>query len=525
MRCYPVLAAILLSLSFPLAAQPKLGDVAFANSGAAAAQQAFLQGLALLHDFEYSPAAEAFRQAQAADPDFALAYWGEAMTYNHAVWMEQDAGAARAVLTRLGPTPEARAAKAPSAREKAYLHAVETLYGEGSKEERDVRYSAEMAALHARFPDDVDATAFYALSLLGTAHNGRDYAIYMRAAALLEDVFPTHRQHPGVLHYLIHSYDDPIHAPLGLRAARLYGGIAPNAGHALHMTSHIFIAMGMWDEVIHANVEAMRTVNEQRAADGKAATQCGHYSEWLLYAYLQEGKKAEAAALLGACRKEAEQEAAHLAAAPIEPRRAAILSFADMQARGRIDMPQLVADDPTFGPTDAFLRTRLLLGYARMIAAWPHDPAATRVAAADLRAQMPALRAVLGNAPDYAAGQQGGYDVMLAQAEALDLLAAGKSGAGLAALRKAAADEQALPIDFGPPQIPKPSFELLGEELTRQGQHREALQAYQAALARAPGRTRLLQELLVAARAAGDSSAAAAAQSELARYKRPSVPN
>jgi len=260
MRCYPVLAAILLSLSFPLAAQPKLGDVAFANSGAAAAQQAFLQGLALLHDFEYSPAAEAFRQAQAADPDFALAYWGEAMTYNHAVWMEQDAGAARAVLARLGPTPEARAAKAPSAREKAYLHAVETLYGEGSKEERDVRYSAEMAALHARFPDDVDATAFYALSLLGTAHNGRDYAIYMRAAALLEDVFPTHRQHPGVLHYLIHSYDDPIHAPLGLRAARLYGGIAPNAGHALHMTSHIFIAMGMWDEVIHANVEAMRTV-------------------------------------------------------------------------------------------------------------------------------------------------------------------------------------------------------------------------------------------------------------------------
>jgi tetratricopeptide (TPR) repeat protein len=525
MRCYPVLAAMFLSLSCPLAAQPKLGDVAFANSGKVAAQPAFLRGLALLHDFEYPAAAEAFRQAQAADPGFALAYWGEAMTYNHAVWMEQDAGAARAVLARLGATLEARAAKAPSAREKAYLHAVETLYGEGGKEERDFRYSAEMAALHARFPDDVDATAFYALSLLGTAHNGRDYAIYMRAAALLEEVFPTHRQHPGVVHYLIHSYDDPAHAPLGLRPARLYGAIAPNAGHALHMTSHIFIAMGMWDEVIHANVEAMRTVNEQRAAAGKPPTYCGHYPEWLLYAYLQEGKKTEAAALLARCRKEAEQEAAQLKAAAVEPRRAALLSFADMQARSRIDTPQLVADDPVLGPPEAFLRSHFLLQYAKVIAAWPHDPKVTRAAVADLRTRMPALRGVLANAPDYAAGQQASFDVMMAQAEALDLLAAGQGEAGLAALRKVAADEQALPIEFGPPQIPKPSFELLGEELMRQGQSREALKAYQVALARAPGRTRLLQEALVAARASGDSSAAAAAQAELARYMRASAPN
>jgi tetratricopeptide (TPR) repeat protein len=196
-----------------------------------------------------------------------------------------------------------------------------------------------------------------------------------------------------------------------------------------------------------------------------------------------------------------------------------------MQARGRIDAPQLVADDPTFGPAEAFVRTHFLLRYAQLIAAWPHDPAATRATAADLRAQMPALRGVLANAPDYAAGQQGGYDVMLAQAEALDLLAAGQNAPGLAALRKAAADEQALPIDFGPPQIPKPSFELLGEELMRQGRYRDAVQAYQAALARAPGRTRLLQTLLMAARAAGDSSAGAAAHAELSRYTRPAARN
>ena len=171
-----------------------------------------------------------------------MAFWGEAMTYTHPVWIQQDLAAARAVLARLGATPEARLAKAKTERERDYLRAVEILYGDGTKEERDFRYADAMAALHQRYPDDVDATAFYALSLLGTAHEGRDFAIYMRSAALLEEVFPTHQHHPGVLHYLIHSYDDPVHAPLGMRAARLYGSVAPNAGHALHMTSHIFVA-------------------------------------------------------------------------------------------------------------------------------------------------------------------------------------------------------------------------------------------------------------------------------------------
>src|SRR4051794_38885043 len=227
-RASPWLLVLLLAL-VPTTGHPEntaseVGEVAFASSGAAAAQEPFLHGLALLHNFEYEDAAEQFQKAEAIDPGFAMAYWGEAMTHNHAVWMQQEPDAARAVLLRLGTTPEARLAKAPTARERDYLRAVEILYSPGSKEERDVRYSDAMAALHGRYPDDVDATAFYALSLLGTAHQGRDFAIYMRSAALLEEVLPTHPRHPGVLHYLIHSYDDPIHAPLGVRAARLYGG-------------------------------------------------------------------------------------------------------------------------------------------------------------------------------------------------------------------------------------------------------------------------------------------------------------
>ena len=206
------------------------GHVVFANSGAPAAQADFLLGLAMLHDFEYESAAAAFQRAERADPGFALAYWGEAMTYNHAVWMEQDLPAARAALNQLAPTASARRAKAKTEREQGYLDAVETLYGQGSKEQRDFRYEAAMAKLHDRYPDDVDATAFYALAILGTAHAGRDVATYMRAAAVLEEAWMTHRDHPGLVHYLIHSYDDPAHAPLGLRAARIYGKIAPDAG-------------------------------------------------------------------------------------------------------------------------------------------------------------------------------------------------------------------------------------------------------------------------------------------------------
>ena len=169
--------AFIISLLFagsPAVPDGTYGHVDFANSGAASAQADFLTGLALLHDFEYPAAAEAFRRAEAADPGFAMAYWGEAMTFNHPIWMQQDLKAARDVLNKLAPTPPARRAKAKTEREKAYFDALEILYGEGNKEARDLRYEDAMAKLYARYPDDVDAAAFYGLAILGTAHAGRD---------------------------------------------------------------------------------------------------------------------------------------------------------------------------------------------------------------------------------------------------------------------------------------------------------------------------------------------------------------
>jgi hypothetical protein len=329
---------VLLTIAFvigPLAvAAPEYGHVDFANSGASTAQGDFLNGLALLHDFEYDSAAAAFRRAESTDPDFAMAYWGEAMTFNHPVWMQQDLASARAALNRLAPSPAMRRSKAQTEREKAYLGAVEILYGDGTKEDRDAQYEDAMAKLHARYPEDVDAAAFYALSILGSAHAGRDLATYMRSAAVLEEAWISHRDHPGLLHYLIHSYDDPAHAPLGLRAARLYAKIAPDAGHAQHMTSHIFLALGMWTATVDANVAAIAAVNRARLAAGKMSIGCGHYSSWLEYAYLQLGNVESARSTLESCR--AAMEAAQPMEHPVhsmDPDDSVTGSFANMRLR------------------------------------------------------------------------------------------------------------------------------------------------------------------------------------------------
>lgn len=326
-------AVVCLLLPLRAFASDGYGHVDFPNSGAPAAQADFLAGLALLHDFEYPAAIAAFKRAQALDAGFAMAYWGEAMAHTHQVWMEQDLPAARAVLARLGPTVAARRARAGTERERAYMDVVEVLYGDGSREDRDVRFEHAMAALHARYPDDVDATAFYGLAILGTAHAGRDVAVYMRAAGFLEEAWLTHQEHPGLLHYLIHCYDDPAHAPLGLRAARLYAKVAPDAGHAQHMTSHIFLALGMWQDTVNANLAANAAVRRMDGADPG----CGHYPTWLAYAYLQLGQMDPARQALAACDARASSSPDTAMVMSMDPDDSRAGSLANMRLRYLID--------------------------------------------------------------------------------------------------------------------------------------------------------------------------------------------
>jgi len=496
------IGALLVAAAFEGASRaqtPRVGDVAFENSGAPAAQSAFLFGLAQLHNFEYDDAARAFREAQQIDPGFALAYWGEAMTKNHPVWMEQDLGGARRVLERLGATASERAAKAKSNRERAYLEAIEVLYGVGDKRSRDLAYLEQMERLHAAYPTDVDATAFYALALLGSAHDGRDDAIYMRAAAALEDAFAGHPNHPGLAHYLIHSYDDPSHARLGLPAARKYSAIAPAAPHALHMTSHVFLAAGMWDDVVAANEQATNVGAARARAAGRTPPGCGHTNMWLMYGYLQQDRRDAARKLLDACRVSATGANGLALRAPeqdpLDPDNIPAASYIQMWSRYLVDTGDwngdLASEDIPLGSLAGAKLTRAFVRALR--AANGSDPQALQTALAAVQRAREDLNAVL-------AARDGGRDryrqraaVLEQEISGLAALAEKKRDDAVAILELAAAAEDAMPLEFGPPFVDKPARELLGDVLLRIGRPREAAAAYEAARRRTPGRVQAMQ--------------------------------
>lgn len=494
------LAACLLVASPAAWAAGRFGQVEFANSGSAAAQDEFLSGLALLHDFEYEAAAAAFRRAQAADPGFAIAYWGEAMTFNHPIWMQQDPDKARAALNKLAATPAARRAKAGTEREKEYLDAVEILYEAGTKQERDDRYAAAMAALHERHPGDVDAAAFHGLAILGTMHAGRDAPTYMRAAGVLEDAWMDHREHPGLVHYLIHCYDDPAHAPLGLRAARIYARIAPDAGHAQHMTSHIFLALGMWKESVDANIAAIAAANRTRAALGKDSLCCGHYPSWLGYSYLQEGRADEARRALVTCRGAvAARKAGEPPGHSMDPDDSPIGSFANMRLRYLVDTGDWAGEPAGWSlPANARAGARLDAAFVEVLG----DIARGRIPEA--RQALSALEIAGREVADFEtkkANPDPTYrrrpEIMLLEARALLAEREGDAAGAEKWLREAIGIEESLPIAFGPPTIDKPTHELMGEFLLRRGRKDEARTEFEKALRRTPGR-RLAEQGLAA---------------------------
>jgi tetratricopeptide (TPR) repeat protein len=481
----------LLFAGSPASADGVYGHVNFPNSGAPAAQADFLDGLALLHDFEYTAAAAAFRRAEAADPGFAMAYWGEAMTFNHPIWMQQDLKAARDALNKLALTPSARRAKAKTEREKEYLDALEILYGEGSKEERDFRYEDAMAKLHARYPDDVDAAAFYGLAILGTAHAGRDIATYMRAAGVLEEAWMNHRDHPGLVHYLIHSYDDPAHAPLGLRAARIYAKIAPDAGHAQHMTSHIFLALGMWREVVQANIAAIADVDRVRKAAGKGPVGCGHYPSWLGYAYLQLGQKDKAMSSVASCRTAVESQAAmDHPDMSMDPDESLTGAFANMRLRYLLDTGDWTGEIAGWTlPKTAGAGARLDFAFARALGEiMQGHRAAARQALAELEAVSREVADIKTKSGDPDPSYRVRPEIFLLEVRALLAEQEGNFAGAESLMLQAVALEDKLPIAFGPPTIDKPSHELLGEFLLRRGRKDEAHAEFEKAVARTPGR-------------------------------------
>jgi tetratricopeptide (TPR) repeat protein len=501
------LLVLLLLLPSPVFGQEGvLGHTEFPHSGPEEAHAPFLEGVLWLHSFEYDRAREAFLVAQKRAPDFALAYWGEAMTWNHPVWFAQYPDEAREVMQRLGPSPEARLARGGTERERAWLETLEILYGEGPKAQRDTLYSEALGRMWDRWPDDENVGAFYALSILGTSHGGRDIPTYMRAAAVAEEIYERNPDHPGVLHYLIHAYDDPVHAPLGLRAARRYARIAGDAPHAQHMTTHIFVAMGMWDEVV--------AHNEVASGPDRDLWRPGHYTWWLGYGYLQQGRWREAEAHLEAMRSSTGAEAP-------PGMRVARLTVARMRAElaantRRWDHPALAWDirteDVRYGFGSAVVAADdWVQGRAALERGDPQGALARAEALARRRSEAEAR----GDPNDPTPGVA---RVMELQLRGLAARASGRSQDGVALLREALELERSLPFEFGPPLVVIPSGELLGEVLLAEDRAAEAERSFRMTLEVAPGRWTALEGLARAQEALGDEAAAKRTWQELSRH-------
>lgn len=475
------------------------GKVSFSTSGAPEAQPSFLRGVAALHNFAYEEAVDAFQESQRIDPDFAMAYWGEAMAYNQTLWLNQNADEARRILLRLGPTPEARAAKAKTERERDFLAAVEVLFGAGSKIERDRTYAEAMGRLYGRYPEDQEVASFYALALLGTVlratsllsetnEEAHQHAlvgseVQREVASILGMVLKRSPEHPGALHYLIHNYDDPDHAKLALPAARAYAKAAPQSSHALHMPAHIFMQFGMWDEAA-ASDQASYELSVRRATEKGhgVGVRDYHSLSWLCYEALQQGrftKAGEAIALI--------EEAIQATGA------------ARFKAIRSVMRAEYAVETRRFGflAGESNFSTSAELFAIGMSAAKSGVPQVADLAEKELRKR---------------AGTPGNLklDVAVMEKEiaALNALAAGRGPEAAKLMEIAVALEKTLPPPLGPPRPVKPSYELYGEILFELGRPKEAAAQFKLALDRWPNRSLSLLGLARAAARAGDATTA-----------------
>lgn len=498
-----------------------LGQLSFPTSTRSKAAQAqFERGLLLLHLYEYPDAAKAFQAAQQLDPAFAMAYWGEALTYTHALWNQDNPAMGRAALAKLGPTPEARAAKAGSERERAYLDAAEKLYGDGTLQQRDTAFLQAMEAIAKAWPDDDEAQLFLAQALLGVTRGERNVDNYLRAAAIARQVHARNPRHPGAAHYWIHGMDSPEHAAGALEAANALSTIAPAAGHAQHMVSHIYLALGMWDEVARANVQASRVVAESRAREGLPPSPCGHYVEWLQYGYYQLGRHREAQALLDACVREGGEAVAWLYAHADRPGPSP--EAFDRRVAGSLVLLQSAAVVESALSREANARLRLETAAIDRNAAWSAFArgwaAASAKQAGRARVELAHLRKIAEEPP--------GEEEIPRMREYLDILVEllqariaehdGEIAQAIALAGKAAALQDSLPIDFGPPVAVKPPHEYAGELLLRAGQADAALAEFERGLQATPRRALSLLGLARAHRALGDEASASKAYAELA---------
>ena len=479
----------------------RLGTVAFPVSCSIEVQPAFSRGVALLHDFWYDEAERQFQQIARRDPGCAMAHWGVALSSYHQIWNRPDDHTLQEGWQEI---QKAAAPAARTAREQGYIAALTLFFRPGQDYQARVgAYSAAMADLYRQHPDDVDAGAFYALSLLA-AEKPTDTSLSAAHAALavLNPLFAKYPDHPGVVHYIIHACDTPSLAPQGLAAALHYGEVAPSGAHAVHMPAHIFARLGMWPEDIRANlasVAASRAAEARHQSDGMDQF---HSDDFLLYAYLQRGEEAKAKAIVD----ETAVLMRHYEAMPdmMSPLmhnmfpylRNKFPAFYYLETR---DWKSAAALEPAAGggPGD-----ELVTYWARVVAdARLHHPQAAR---ADL-ARRESLLEQVKHGPDAYLAQSTSAQIAGSEMRGWVAFAEGREAEALKNLR-AAAD---LQDKVGQGEVDIPAREMLGDALLEFHHPQAALVEYRQALTLSPKRFNGLFAAGTAAEAAGDHDKAA----------------
>ncbi len=473
----------------------------FETSATGATEQHFERGVTALHLFMYPDAAREFREAQKLSPNFAMAYWGEALSHYQPIWRQYDRDAARAVMQKLGATPEARVAKAATAREKAYVASLDVLYGEGDAAARLHAYANTMEALVQRYPEDDEALAFWAVSrVVQYERTDEEMQERMRTAGIAQEVLRRRPGHLGAARYLIQSVDDPVHADLGIIAAQLFLDANPDGPEAVHVPTHISAQLGRWHEMADVNWKAFELSMQWTATNGFKLQDLndhdyGHLLTYAQYGFLQLGKYERARATIDRARQDYEASGK---APEIGRALANVLSQYVVETGDPVQLTALTRLADSGIPRAANVQFAIGLASAR---------------AGDLARAAQSLAAIDGRATN--------NGLMRAVLNAAIAIGRKDSAQALALLRDAAATDTAqIATHFGPPSPYKPPNEMLGEVLLAAGQPAEALQAFQTSLRIYRGRTWSLLGASRAAKAVGNDALASKYAAQLAQIRK-----
>lgn len=480
----------LLGAAAPVAAQEKLGQVHFPVACSPSVQQPFDRAVALLHSFWYSAAVKAFAAVGDADPGCAMAYWGVAMSWWYPLWEPPSPAALKQGATAV---EKAHAIGGKTDRERSYIAAIEAFYKDADRLDHRTRalaYETAMERVYLRYPDDREAAVFYALALNATAlPTDKSYAKQIKAAEILEKVFAVEPQHPGVAHYIIHSYDYPPLAPRALDAARRYAAIAPAAPHALHMPSHIFTRLGLWEDSARSNAESAAAAKPGGDAQGQL-----HALDYMAYAYLQLAQDAKARGILDAARSFGKIE---------RETRATAYAQAAIPARYALERRQWAEAAALEPSATRYTYATGITYFARAVGFARNGDVVTARKEVD---KLQALREALVQAKEgYWADQ---VEIQRRAAAGWAARAEGRNEEALALLRAAADLEDSTeksPVTPGPVL---PAREQLGDLLVELGQARAALAEYEGSLRREPNRFNGIYGVARAAELAGDTAKA-----------------